>query len=83
MKGRILIVEDEALVALDLRQTLEEFGLEVVGMAASAEEALALVEATQPDLALMDINIHGTFDGIQTARILHDAFQVPAVFITS
>ena len=83
MNGKILIVEDEALVALDLRQALEEFGLEVVGMAASADEALAVVENTQPDLALMDINIRGTINGIQTARILHDPFGVPAVFLTS
>jgi two-component system, cell cycle sensor histidine kinase and response regulator CckA len=83
MNGRILIVEDEALVALDLRQALEEFGLEVVGMAASADDALAVVENAQPDLALMDINIRGTINGIQTARILHDPFGVPAVFLTS
>ena len=83
MNGRILVVEDESLVALDLRQALEEFGLEVVGMAASADEALALAEATQPDLALMDVNIQGTRDGIQTARMLRDQFGVPAVFLTS
>jgi len=83
MNGKILIVEDEALVALDLRQALEEFGLEVVGTAASADEALAVVENTQPDLALMDINLHGSINGIQTARILHDPFGVPAVFLTS
>lgn len=83
MKGKILIVEDEAIVALDLRQMLEEFGLEVVGLAGSADEALAIVEDTQPDLTLMDIHIQGTIDGIQTARILHDSFGVPAVFLTS
>jgi PAS domain S-box-containing protein len=83
MKGRILIVEDESIVALDLRQALEEFALEVVGSAGSADEALELVEATQPDLALMDINIQGSFDGIQTARILQDPFGVPVVFLTS
>lgn len=83
MNGRVLIVEDESIVALDLRQVLEEFGLEVVGLAASADEALAIVENTQPDLALMDINIPGAFDGIQTARMLNDPYGVPAVFLTS
>ena len=84
MNGRILVVEDESLVALDLSQALEEFGLEVVGTAESADDALAIAEDAQPDLALMDINIKGTINGIQTARILlHDPFGVPAVFLTS
>ena len=80
---RILIVEDESIVALDLRQMLEEFGLEVVGNTASGDEALAIAEDTQPDLALLDINIQGAIDGIQTAQILRDPNGVPCVFLTS
>jgi len=83
MEGKILIVEDESIVALDLRQKLEQFGLEVVGQAASADEALTMVEGAQPDLALMDINIQGSIDGIQTARMLRDPYGVAAVFLTS
>jgi PAS domain S-box-containing protein len=83
MTGKILIVEDESIVVLDLRQMLEEFGLEVVGLAGSADEALAIVENTLPDLALIDINIQGSVDGIQTAQILRDPYGVPAVFLTS
>ena len=83
MTGRLLIVEDEPIVALDLQQELEEFGCEVVGLAQSADEALMAVEETQPDLALMDLHIVGTLDGIQTARLLRDAYQVPSVFLTA
>lgn len=83
MTGRLLIVEDEPIVALDLQQELEEFGCEVVAMAQSADEALMAVEESQPDLALMDLHIVGTLDGIQTARLLRDAYQVPSVFLTA
>ena len=83
MTGKILIVEDEPIVALDLQQELEEFGCEVVALAQSADEALMAVEETQPDLALMDLHIAGSLDGIQTARLLRDAYQVPSIFLTA
>jgi CheY-like chemotaxis protein len=83
MKGKLLIVEDEPIVALDLQQEVERFGYEVVGLAESADEALIAVEETCPDLALMDIRIAGRMNGIQTARRLRDAYQIPAIFLTS
>jgi CheY-like chemotaxis protein len=83
MTGKILIVEDEPIVALDLQQELEEFGCEVVALSQSADEALMAVEETQPDLALMDLHIAGSLDGIQTARLLRDGYQVPSIFLTA
>jgi len=83
MTGKLLIVEDEPIVALDLQQELEQFGCEVVALAQSADEALIAAEEFQPDLALMDLHIVGSLDGIQTARLLRDAFQVPSVFLTA
>jgi len=77
MNGKILIVEDEPIVALDLQQELEQFGCEVTAL------ALIAVEESQPDLALMDLHIIGSMDGIQTARLLRDAYQVPSVFLTA
>jgi PAS domain S-box-containing protein len=82
MKAKLLIVEDEPLVALDLQQEVEQFGHEVVGLAESADEALMAVEERRPDLALMDVRINGRMNGIQTARLLKDAYQVPAIFLT-
>jgi CheY-like chemotaxis protein len=83
MTGKILIVEDEPIVALDLQQELESFGCEVVALAQSADEALMAVEESQPELALMDLHIIGSLDGIQTARLLRDAYQVPSIFLTA
>jgi two-component system, cell cycle sensor histidine kinase and response regulator CckA len=83
MKRRVLIVEDEPTVALDLHEQVEELGCEVVGIAESAEHAMAIAEIYRPDLALMDINILGSMDGIQTARLLSCTYQIPSVFLTS
>jgi CheY-like chemotaxis protein len=83
MPGKLLIVEDEPIVALDLQQELEELGYEVTGLAESADAALLSIEENRPDLALMDIRIDGSLDGIETARLLRHAYQVPVVFLTS
>lgn len=83
MAGKLLIVEDEPIVALDLQQELEELGCDVTGLAESADAAMMSVEDNRPDLALMDIRIEGSMDGIQTARLLRHAYQLPVVFLTS
>jgi PAS domain S-box-containing protein len=83
MTGKILIVEDEPIVALDLQQELEQFGCEVVALAQSANEALLAAEEFHPELALMDLHIIGSLDGIQAARLLRDAYQIPSVFLTA
>lgn len=83
MKGKILVVEDEPVVALDLQQEVEQLGLTVVALAESADEALIAAEENRPDLALMDVRIVGSMDGIQTARLLREAYGVPVIFLTS
>jgi PAS domain S-box-containing protein len=83
MKGKILVVEDEPIVALDLQQEVEQLGLSVVGQAESADEALMAAEESRPDLALMDVRIVGSMDGIQTARLLREAYGIPVIFLTS
>lgn len=83
MKAKLLIVEDEPVVALDLQQEVEQLGCEVVGLAESADEALVAAEICRPDLALMDVRIVGSMDGVQTARLLRTAYQVPVIFLTS
>lgn len=83
MKGKLLIVEDEPIVALDLKQELEQLGCEVLGVAESADEALVAAGVCRPDLALMDVRIVGSVDGIQTAGLLRAAYRVPVVFLTS
>ena len=83
MTGRILIVEDELIVAMDLKQILEQYGLEVVGIAESAYVALQIALETRPDLALMDINLAGQMNGIETARQLRQSYGIPSVFLTA
>ena len=83
MKGKLLIVEDEPIVALDLKQELEQLGCEVVGVAESADEALVAAGVYRPDLALLDVRIVGSVDGIHTAGLLRSAYRIPCVFLTS
>jgi two-component system, cell cycle sensor histidine kinase and response regulator CckA len=79
----ILIVEDEQLVVLDLEETLRGMNCEVIGVASSWEEAMRAASQRKPDVALLDIRIRGRHDGIETAKMLRDKFQVPVVFLTA
>ena len=80
---RVLVVEDEAFVAMDLRSTLEQAGLEVVGIGDDFDSAVALFTRHQPDLVLLDINILGTRNGFETAIHLQSLRAVPVVFLTA
>lgn len=79
----ILIVEDEALFANHLHLLVEELEHEVMGPVADAETALALVKKQSPDLVLMDINIAGAYDGVETAELIQRAHPCPVIFITA
>ncbi len=81
--ARILIVEDERIIALDLKEQLRRFGCEVVGIHPDAESAITAVQELRPDLVLMDIMIQGPVDGIEAARLLRDTTHVPVVFLTA
>ena len=78
-----MIVEDEAIVAADLKSRLNQLGYQVSGIAASGEQALAMIEQVQPDLVLMDIRLQGVMDGIETALEIRRRFRLPAVFVTA
>ncbi|WP_300456052.1 EAL domain-containing protein [Accumulibacter sp.] len=80
---RIMIVEDEAVIAMDLRYHLEAFGYDVVATAVSGAQALERAEASEPDLVMMDIMIKGPFDGIATAEMLQETRRVPVVFLSA
>jgi PAS domain S-box-containing protein len=82
-KTSILIVEDESIVALDMRGRLTEMGYAVVGIAASGEAALALADQKRPDLVLMDIKLQGDLDGVDTAELLRKTQDIPIIFITA
>jgi PAS domain S-box-containing protein len=80
---RILIVEDERIVANDIQQTLTELGYQVSAVASSADEALERARESIPDLVLMDIRIQGPVDGIAAAALLRDRYGVPIVYLTA
>ncbi len=82
MPTRVMIVEDERIVAFNLRQRLLKLGYEVPAVAASGEQALMHVDASEPDIVLMDINIEGDMDGIQTAERLGDS-SPPIIYLTA
>jgi signal transduction histidine kinase len=81
--AKILIVEDESIIALDIRTSLQEAGYTIVGMASSGEEAIVLAQTQQPDLILMDIRLRGPMDGIDAAESIRNQQPCPVVFLTA
>ena len=80
---KIMVVEDEALVARDLQRRLERAGYTVPATAASGDEAVQKAAEHQPDLILMDIRLRGRMDGIEAAKRIQKAQAVPVVFLTA
>ncbi|GFK95009.1 Cyclic di-GMP phosphodiesterase response regulator RpfG [Fundidesulfovibrio magnetotacticus] len=80
---KILVVEDEAIVALDIKSRLKRMGYEVAGSCATGEEAVALVGRLKPDLVLMDIMLEGAMDGIEAAGEINEGFGLPVVYLTA
>ncbi|MCB4824971.1 response regulator [Roseicella aerolata] len=77
---RILVVEDEALIALMLTESLERAGHEVMGPAATLDEALALCEPAPPELALLDVDLQDGSNGVDVARALFERWGVLSIF---
>jgi CheY-like chemotaxis protein len=80
---RILIVEDERLIALDLQRRLIQLGYTVVGNVASGAQAIAAALQLQPDVVLMDIRLQGEMDGIEAALRIHSAMPMPIIYLTA
>jgi CheY-like chemotaxis protein len=80
---RILIVEDEILIALELECLLQDAGHEVLGIAASSEEAIAQAIHLQPDLAFVDVHLTDGPTGVEVARYLSDELAVMVLFMTA
>lgn len=80
---RILVVEDEGIVALDIQKRLQGLGYCVSGIAESGEEAMELIRLSKPDLILMDVVLKGKLDGIESARHILESFDIPIVYLTA
>ena len=81
--ARLLIVEDEAIVAMDLRAKLVDMEYFVVGVARSGEDAVRMADEKSPDLVLMDINLQGDMDGVAAAEHIRERRTIPVVFLTA
>ena len=81
--SRVLLVEDERIVVLNLRRQLAKLGYTVAAVAASGDEALRQIEAQRPDVVLMDIRIEGPTDGIETTARISPDLLVPVIYLTA
>jgi len=82
-RSKIFVVEDEVIISEDIAQTLQQLGYEVAGIAESGVQALLEVERTRPDLVLMDIQLAGRLDGIQTTAAIRKRWSIPVIYLTS
>jgi CheY-like chemotaxis protein len=82
-KEKILIVEDEVLVAQQIEEELQGFGYEVVSQVSYGEDVSREVDKYHPDLVLMDINLKGDMNGIEAAHLLRSSSEIPVIFLTA
>lgn len=82
-KTKILIVEDEMIIAANISLQLTNLGYEVIGIIPRAEEVLPLIRECQPDIVLMDINLKGDLDGIEVAHLIQNEYKLPIIFLTA
>jgi CheY-like chemotaxis protein len=81
--AKLLIVEDEGVVAWHIQEVLENLGHTVVASVASGNKAIEIAAETQPDLVLMDIRLKGDIDGIEAAREIKARFHTPIIYLTA
>ena len=82
-KARILIVEDEAIIAQDIRGTLTRLGYEVVGVTDEGQKALRLAAELRPDLVLMDVRLRGPVDGLEAGRLIEQSVGSVVTYLTA
>jgi DNA-binding NarL/FixJ family response regulator len=80
--AKLLIVEDEELVSLDMRSIVEDMGVAVTGIAHTVDEALASIAAEPPHLVLLDISLNGEFEGVELARTIDRRWGIPVLFVS-
>jgi two-component system, response regulator PdtaR len=81
-KKKVLIVEDDKLLALVEERLVERLGFQVVGTAVTGEEAIILVQENSPDIILMDISLKGDMDGIDAVEIIREDYSTPVIYLS-
>lgn len=82
-KTKLLIVEDESIVALDIKNALVKLGHEVIACVSNAEDAMACIKKTRPDIIIMDIHLNHSKDGIETAEDIQRVANIPIIYLTA
>lgn len=82
MSARILVVEDEAITALDLKYSLEELGYEVIDTVDTGQDAIDIAKEKMPDVVLMDIKLKGNMEGSEAAAVISE-FEIPIIYLTA
>ena len=80
---KILIVEDENIIALNIKKKLKSFGYAVPAIVSTGEEAVQMAEIISPDLILMDIMLKGDMDGVKAAEEIKKRFSIPVIYLTA
>jgi CheY-like chemotaxis protein len=80
---KILIVEDENIIALDIRSMLEDLGYMISAIVSSGEESIQKASKMKPDLVLMDIKLKGSIDGVSAGEEIYKQFRIPIVYLTA
>ena len=82
-KIKIMIVEDEGIIAMDMKDKLTNLGYEITSIANNYEDTVMGIEMNRPDFMLMDVHIQGTRNGIETALYVKDFYRIPSLFMTA
>ncbi len=83
IKSKILITDDDVFISEQLNSILEDLGYDVTAIAFNAESAIKALETNPPDLAILDINMHGSNQGFEIAKYINEQLQIPFIFLTS
>jgi len=81
--AKVLITEDELIVAEDIKSSLQKYGHEVVAIVTNGCDTINKIEELRPDVVLLDIMLAGSMDGIETAHYINDRFGIPVVYLTA
>ena len=82
-KAKIMVVEDDKIISMEIRQRLKNMGYDVVAIATTGTDAIQIATETTPDMVIMDIKLDGYMDGIQAADRIHFLLDIPVVFLTA
>lgn len=82
-KNSIMIVEDESIIALNIKETLFELGYDVLGIASNSKKAFKLLEGERPDLILMDVFLKDGDNGVELAKLINSKYEIPIIYLTA